>query len=315
MNGSGAAPPLVSIIVPSYNQGQFLRATLDSILSQDYRPLQVLVMDGASKDDSVAILRDYAARHPELSWISEPDGGPADAVNKGLARAEGAIAGIQSSDDVYLPGAISAAVAALQAHPEAGIVYGDAYLIDEHDRQISQPTHWPAWTMERFLSMETFVLQSSAFFRTPLARELGGWDRRYFACDVELWLRMMFRAPALKVDAVWSAFRRHEAQRDKQTRKIFESWWRVIDESADLKTAPPRLRRAAGAGRRLIVQHYNPGSPWFRAGQLWLAILSYPPALRGLQHPAMLLPGLGRINRRLRGWLGRGSADIATGAP
>jgi hypothetical protein len=159
--------------------------------------------------------------------------------------------------------------------------------------------------------MRTFVLQSSAFFRTSLARELGGWDGRYFACDVELWLRMMFRAPALKVDAVWSAFRRHPDQRDKQTRKIFESWWRVIDESADLRAAPARLRRAARAGRRLIAQHYNPGSPWFRAAQLWLAILGYPPAALGLQHPAMLLPGLGRASARLRGWLRPGAAARA----
>ena len=94
---------LLSIVVPSYNQGAYIRETLDSIFAQDYRPIEVLVLDGASKDETVEILRSYDA--PELRWWSERDRGVVDAVNKGLARASGEIIGIQSSDDTYLPGA------------------------------------------------------------------------------------------------------------------------------------------------------------------------------------------------------------------
>src|SRR4051812_41118582 len=97
--------PLVSVIIPSYNQGRFIRETIDSVLSQDYRPIEVLVFDGASKDETVSVLKSYDA--PELQWWSEPDRGVVDAVNKGLARARGDIVAIQSSDDVYVPGAIS----------------------------------------------------------------------------------------------------------------------------------------------------------------------------------------------------------------
>src|SRR5713226_9368149 len=97
----------VSIIVPSYNQGRFIRQTLDSILAQDYRPLEVLVLDGKSSDDTVEILREYEDVFHGLRWWSESDDGVADAVNKGLTRATGTYAGIQSSDDIYLPGAIT----------------------------------------------------------------------------------------------------------------------------------------------------------------------------------------------------------------
>src|SRR6185436_19107774 len=111
---------LISVVIPSYNQGRYIRETIDSTLAQDYRPIEVLVMDGASKDETVDVLQSYDA--PELQWISEPDRGVVDAVNKGLARARGEIIAIQSSDDVYVPGAFSAVA---QAMPGFELVFGD----------------------------------------------------------------------------------------------------------------------------------------------------------------------------------------------
>src|ERR1043165_2387570 len=92
--------PLLSVIVPRYNHGRYLRATLRSILDQAYRPLEVIVVDGASKDETLDVLKSFEGT-PELRWISEKDRGPADAVNKGLAMAKGELIGIQSADDIY----------------------------------------------------------------------------------------------------------------------------------------------------------------------------------------------------------------------
>ncbi|HUP91357.1 MAG TPA: glycosyltransferase family 2 protein [Solimonas sp.] len=294
--------PLVSIIVPSFNQGRFLAETLDSILSQDYRPLEVLVMDGASKDQTVAILSDYATRHPELRWWSEPDKGVADAVNKGLALARGELAGIQSSDDVYRPGAVREAVAILQQQADVGVVCGDAEIVDEGGRHLLlAPSRLP-FSMTTFLSRNTVIHQSSAFFRLQLARDAGGWNPRYFCCDTELWLRLAFRTRIVKVDRVWSAWRRHGAQRDKEASKMWDSWGRMVAESPELRAAPLRLRLAASAGRRLVALSYNSGrSRWFIARQAWLAVLTYPPCFRGMYPRAALLPGLGRARR----WLSR----------
>jgi glycosyltransferase involved in cell wall biosynthesis len=296
-----ARRPLVSVIVPSFNQGRFLRATLDSILSQDYRPLEVLVADGASKDDSVDVLKEYAAKYPELQWWSEPDRGPHDAVNKGLAQAKGEITGIQSSDDLYLPGAISAAVAAFEQRPELGLVYGQACFIDARGESFGTPTRWVPFSFEDFFIFRTYTMQSATFFRTELGRALGGWRADYYAMDTDFWMRMIFRAPALMIDRQVCAYRFHEAQRDHQVRKIWESHWRMVDDSPELKRAPWRVRLAARAGRRIITERYNPrpGSIWFLRRQLWLGLLLYPPAYKVLAKPATLWPGFGRLRELL----------------
>src|SRR2546423_361332 len=104
--------PLLSIVIPSYNQGAYIRETLESIFAQDYRPIEVLVLDGASSDETVDVLKSFDA--PELQWWSEKDRGVVDAVNKGLARASGEIVAIQSSDDAYAPAAFSAAIEAFE---------------------------------------------------------------------------------------------------------------------------------------------------------------------------------------------------------
>lgn len=303
-----AERPLVSVIVPSHNMGRFLPATLDSIISQDYRPLEVVVVDGASPDETVEILREYSAAHPELRWISEPDDGPADAVNRGLEMIRGSIAAIQSADDVYHPGAVRAAVEAFAAHPQAGIVYGDAEVIDAEGHATSVSS-FPGYTLRRYLCGATFTHQSSTFFRPELARSVGGCRPEYFTFDTDLWIRMLFRAPAHKIDQVLSAYRRHDRQRDKHTAQILTSYRRMLRDSPEVAAAPWRTRRAARAGERMIVQFYNPRSGWYRTGQVWLGLLTYPPAIRGLDTARVLigplyvrrgLQRLAELGRRLR---------------
>jgi glycosyltransferase involved in cell wall biosynthesis len=153
--------PLVSIIIPSYNQGRYIRETIDSVLSQDYRPIEVLVFDGASKDDTVAVLQSYDA--PELQWWSEPDRGVVDAVNKGLARARGELVAIQSSDDVYVPGALSAAVSAFLETPGLGLVYGDVEYIDAESRSRGR-TQLPPFSLHDYVGKLTYIPQPAAFF-------------------------------------------------------------------------------------------------------------------------------------------------------
>lgn len=299
-----AASPLVSIIVPSYNQGQFIQATLDSIFAQDYRPLEVVVVDGASTDNTVAILERAAAAHSELRWVSEPDEGPEDAINKGLGMVNGEIAAIQSSDDIYYPRAVSAAVAAFAFDPEASIVYGDAEAIDEDDNRLYGPTQYLPYTLKRYLCGSTFIPQSSAFFRTSLAREVGGVRDRYFVFDIDLWLRIMFRAQPVKVPLVMSAYRHHGEQRNTQTRQILSSYVRMVSESPEIRRAPWRVRRAGWAGGRMFTQHYNPtDNPRYATARMWLAILAYPPSVRAVARPRQLIPNrptIRGLKRRMR---------------
>ena len=111
-----APQPLVTIVTPSLNQRQFIDATIRSVLAQDYPAIEYIVMDGGSSDGTLDILRRYDGR---LTWVSAPDRGQADAINRGWRRGGGEILAWLNSDDVYLPGAVIAAVAGLRAHPAA----------------------------------------------------------------------------------------------------------------------------------------------------------------------------------------------------
>jgi glycosyltransferase involved in cell wall biosynthesis len=178
-------PLSVSIITPSYNQGRYLERTIRSVLEQR-RPFEYLVMDGGSSDESVEILQRYSA---ELQWVSEPDRGQADAVNKGLARATGEIIGWLNSDDIFYPGAVAAAADFLTRRPEIDVVYGNGNHIDEQDRVI-EPYPTEDWDFER-LKERCFLCQPAVFFRRRLVDRFGplGVHWRY-ALDYEYWLRL-----------------------------------------------------------------------------------------------------------------------------
>lgn len=130
--------PLVSIIVPTFNRANFLERCVRSILDQTYRNLECIVMDGASKDASVAILERLAREDPRLRFVSEPDKGEVYATNKGFDLARGEIYGIQASDDVYVPDAVEKAVMFLLQHREYVGVSGDAIYVDQHGQSLGR---------------------------------------------------------------------------------------------------------------------------------------------------------------------------------
>src|SRR5262245_51432908 len=113
--------PKVSIIIPSFNQGQFLEASIRSVLEQNYPNFECIIVDGGSKDESVEIIKKYQDRL--AWWVSEKDKGHADALNKGFSHATGEILAWLNSDDIYFPNTVSEAVAVLASQPEIGMVY------------------------------------------------------------------------------------------------------------------------------------------------------------------------------------------------
>ncbi len=299
------AMPTVSIIVPSFNQGRFLRSTLDSILSQDHRPIEVHVIDGGSRDETLAVLESYGDR-PELRWTSERDRGVVHAVNKGFARVRGDIVAIQSSDDCYLPDALRVVVAAFQADPSMGLVYGDTAVIDAEGQELRRTRIGP-YSLEGLLLLRTWIPQPSAFFRRELLDAVGGWDDAIpYAPDTDLWLRMAFRTSVRKLDRCLSQRRIHDAQRDRQAAQIVRDFGLMIDRSADIAGAPRRLRRAARASKHLIRQRYAAGlSDWGIAWHLVRAAMICPTARnpRGVAHHLWLpvRKALSRTKRRFFG--------------
>jgi glycosyltransferase involved in cell wall biosynthesis len=207
MNAQDSALPLVSIITPCYNHVRYLDETIQSVLGQDYPNLEYLIVDGGSTDGSVEVIQRYAERL--AWWVSETDRGQTEAINKGFARASGDILAWLNSDDNYLPGAVAEAVAILQAHPDIGMVYGDANLIDEQGRVIGR---FPARQTDyrRLRRGYVHIPQQTAFFRADLWRKVGPLDPTfYFAMDYDLWVRLAKQAPLHYQPRLWANFRLH----------------------------------------------------------------------------------------------------------
>ncbi|MGI8421849.1 MAG: glycosyltransferase family 2 protein, partial [Gaiellaceae bacterium] len=196
--------PLVSIVTPSFNQGSFIEETILSVAEQDYPRVEHIVVDGGSTDGTLDVLR----RHPHLRWVSEPDGGQADAVNRGFALARGEIFGWLNSDDTYLPGAIAAAVETLR-DTGCGLVHGGWRQIDEHGATIRDVAAVP-FDYERQLERANRVAQPGSFFTREAFEAVGGLDTRYrYAMDYELWLRLGRRFEVRHLDRILGTFRYH----------------------------------------------------------------------------------------------------------
>ena len=193
--------PLVSVITPSFNQAQFLEETILSVLSQDYPNLEYIIIDGGSSDGSIDIINKY---EDHLAyWVSEPDRGQSHAINKGWQRSTGDIVAYLNADDVYTPGAITAAVRALLAEPAACMVYSDALFINEQGR-IRKKYRALAFDIHRTIeSNEGFIPQPTAFIKRDALDSVGLLDEDlHMVMDYDLWVRLGLRYPVTSLQGV-----------------------------------------------------------------------------------------------------------------
>jgi glycosyltransferase involved in cell wall biosynthesis len=228
--------PLVTIVTPSYNQAEYLEATILSVLEQDYPHIEYFIMDGGSNDGSLEIIKKYASQL--TGWVSEKDQGQTDAINKGFARASGEILAWLNSDDTYEPGAVRAAVEVLCHRPEVGMVYGEANYIDETGRVIGRfPAAQTGYT--RLRRGYVHIPQQASFWRAELWKQVGPLDPSfYFAMDYDLWVRLARITSLLFLPGqVWANFRLHSSGKS------------VV---ADSRCWPEMLR-----------VHYREGGTWF----------------------------------------------------
>jgi glycosyltransferase involved in cell wall biosynthesis len=185
--------PLVSVVTPSLNQGEFIQETIESVLGQDYPRIEYIVMDGGSTDQTLKILGSYGER---LCWVSEHDRGQSQAVNKGWRLAHGEIVTWLNADDLFVPGAVNHAVLALQSSGDdlAG-VYGECDYIDEKGRNLGKYPSKPFDYSQLVQLTEDFIPQPGTFLRSKWIQKMGMLDEDlHYVMDYDLWLRLGMRA-------------------------------------------------------------------------------------------------------------------------
>lgn len=201
----------ISVVTPSFNMRPYLARTIDSVLRNLRAGDEYFVIDGGSSDGTPELIATYAGRL--TGWVSERDGGYAEALAKGFARASGDVLCWINCGDLLLDGAFDAACAAL-ADTGADLIYGDDFYIDEDDRVISFSRGLIGDLRSAMLYGGWTPLQDACFWRHDLYRRAGGMDAGLrYAADYDLFLRMALAGRAVYVPKAFSAFRRHAGQK------------------------------------------------------------------------------------------------------
>ena len=212
--------PTVSVTTPSYNQGRFLEETIRSVLAQEGDfSIDYVVVDGGSTDNSVAIIKDYESllargewpvrcRNIHFRWLSEPDHGQSDAINKGFRMSTGDVLAWLNSDDTYTPGALRAICDAFAADVSCDVVYGQADYIDESGTRLGA---YPTEDFDRArLAVVNFIAQPSVFFRRSTLARVGYPDATLrYVMDYDLWIRMSSQCRFRYLNEVLSHYRLH----------------------------------------------------------------------------------------------------------
>jgi len=251
--------PLVSIITPAYNQGKFIEKTILSVKHQDYPYIEHLVIDGGSTDNTLDVLHKYS---DVVRWISEPDKGFADAVNKGIRMSSGDILAIQNSDDTYHDrSAIRKAVDAFIGNPTAGVIFGDSAIIDENNKLLNYGERaYQGYNFSAFLCSEFSFPQSSAFIRRSALEAINGkLDTDVDWCaDFDLFIRIGLRFPLIYIPEVLANYRVSAKHRNARLSYAFlnpRDRRRVLKKVFSSHDLPPEIQRLKGkayAGTYLV---------------------------------------------------------------
>lgn len=188
--------PLVSVVMPSLNQVAFIGQAIESILSQSYANLELIVADGGSSDGTLDLLHRKQSQDSRLIWFSGKDSGPANAINLALLQTKGTLIGWLNSDDMYLLGAIQRAVDGFLCEEEMLMLYGHGEHINENGQVIERyPTIPPVVSIQKF-KQGCFICQPSVFFRRSMFILLGKLDEKLkTAFDFDYWLRAFLAFP------------------------------------------------------------------------------------------------------------------------
>lgn len=239
--------PLISIITPVFNGAAYLDECLQSVLEQSYPNLEHVIVDGASTDGTVDILAQYSSKYPgKICFISEKDGGPGEAWNKGFKLAKGDIFNCLGADDICEPGSIQVVADYFKAHPDASFLHGEDFRINEKGKIIGKH-RMREFVYQDFVDTTWHISTPSAFYRREVVDAVGGVDS--VGDDFDLMLRIAKKYRVHGIDQVLSRLRIHE-------RSLYHCRSDFNKRYQHLTNVYAVSRRHGGARFSLIGKHY-----------------------------------------------------------
>lgn len=269
----------LSIVTPSFNQGEFLEQTILSVLNQNYENLEYIIIDGGSTDESVDVIRRY---EDHLAyWVSEKDRGQVHAINKGLERVTGDVVAYLNSDDLYLPGAFAAVVEHFNENPECEWLCGDTMMFGEKGHRTELITSEVPKSAAHCLSWAYLAPQPGMFWKRELVQSRGFDEKWNYVFDHELYVRLLlagYRCEHLPVPV--AAYRLHGTSKTVAEPDRFDKEFDLI---ADIYEG-----QLNGAGRRWCAATSSLRRSYFasqggrvKEGGRWLlkALVTHPESI------------------------------------
>jgi glycosyltransferase involved in cell wall biosynthesis len=305
---------LVSIVTPSLNQGAFIEETILCIKNQGYPSIEHLIVDGGSTDDTLDIIKKYEGTY-NLKWISEPDSGMYEAINKGMRKAQGEILAYLNTDDLYLPWTVSVVVEYLNQHQEMQLVYGDLININIETRR-NALWFYPKFSLS-FLLRRGSLGQPTVFFRKSVVEKVGLFDKSLkLVGDYEYWMRVGKQCKVSKIDEFLAVMRYHAMTlRGRRQQQLLEELERVRERYGAPKRSKKDLPRildwlrskCAWAERYMMVKflfYYWLKPKKFLIGNSllypWQRLIEFP-GFRVVSWKNLLMIAIPLLSRKCRG--------------
>lgn len=289
--------PLVSIVTPSRNMGKFIEKCIESVMAQDYPNVEHIIQDGASADGTIDILKRYDGR---IKWVSEPDNGQSDGLNKALQRCKGDIILVLNADDELLPHACSWGVEQMLKYPDAAVIYGDQYNVDEKGKMLSRHFGPRPYNFKQVFCVEEIIPAQASFVRRTYFEKVGFYiDASLATCpDYELWTRIGLKYQLKHVKGYIAKYRHHsgsEGRNPGMVPKMIEAKKKIQERILCDPSTPPdiiRLQSRARSGLlywEATLHKYN--GHYREAFKKMLRSIFIYPSLKKIVNLLKLLPG------------------------
>lgn len=285
--------PRVSVIMATYDMGQYVPQAVESVLSQGYENLELIVVDDGSHDDTQERLKPYAG-DPRVKCILQDNAGQTVAKNRGLKEATGDYIGFCDSDNRWRPGKLAKQLAVFAENPEIGVVYGDIVLIGSDGQSLPpQPIKRYSGRITGKLLLDNFVAFNTTLTPHRIIREMGGFDEKLrMGIDYDLWLRISTKYPFHYLPEDLVDYRIWGGQMSHRTGERMENFFRLLENF--LAANPGAVTRAQA--RHAWAHSYTTRGRWLsRVGRRSDAMADYQKALEYRPHDLRTWKSLTRL--------------------